>query len=223
MRVLIAVFIFFLSIATVQAQTLKDKHLSASEIRKGIKHAYFNHSFENYHDLILYKNYRFAYKCQSTNYTSSAYGRWRKRGDFLYLNSDIDSNNVPVKIYYFDTDTIKTFWLRDTSIKVYSTKMQVPVNLKQTFLSDSRIFINDDDAYCFPYFDTCFGNIKSIDRIKVEFGSGFRTRWINVEKRDVRRMLIIAQVNVSFDEYRCFKNHRFKIAATTIKSLNNFE
>ncbi|HWB25387.1 MAG TPA: hypothetical protein VG738_07895 [Chitinophagaceae bacterium] len=201
--------------------------MSQEEKGRGIKAKYISVSFENYFELELYKNYRFYYQYTSTGTSEFSNGKWKRKGDTILLSSGIDSNDVPTKYHFFNTDTVKIFFARqnaysDSNRPIYSTIVQVPVNLHGDLIPDAKIFINNDTTYCFPFFDTCVGNFTDIVRIKVDYGDKFKSRWIPVNKKAPKRLLCTAQVDFLFKNYICLYNHRLLIKENSLISIDRF-
>jgi len=217
----ISCFCFSLPLA---AQNFKKLKLTKQNQIDGVQSIYLNVEFEGHQKLIIYRNNRFFYEEGGTEYSAYGEGVWKQRSNIITINSSIDSSNVPVKLYYFDTDTTKTYYwgARDSKLEapLYRYKVQVPVNLKNNFLPDSRIYINNDSSYCFPYFDTCLGPINTYKKIKIDFGNGYKTKWIKIENKDFKRLLVVAQTEFELKNYLCLKHKKFKIIGNQLKKIN---
>jgi len=181
--------------------------LSNEDISKGILSIYTSSSFENLFQLTLYKNSKYDYQYQSTNYSIFSSGTWEKGNDLISLTSEVDSNNVPVKFYFDSTNSNP------------KTQLAIPVNNKESQFPDSRIFINNDSTYCFPYFDTCIGKFAYIKKIRVDFGNGFKTKWLFFEKSNFKHLQIVVPVDYTFEKYISFKGYKFKDNGTTLKPI----
>jgi hypothetical protein len=118
---------------------------------------------------------------------------------------------VPVAIKYLtnnDTIKIKSLFL-------------MPINLKSDKFPDARIYVNNDTVYCFPFFDTCIGNYATIDKVKIDFGDGFKSKWIKVKFEESKKILLIAQTEFIFSSYLSFKKRRYKIIGVELKLLTS--
>ena len=208
----------------LKAQDFEMLSLTEQDEQNGILHIYSGGNFEVLNQLILYKDKSFYYQYKHLGYDIFSRGKWIRKDDVFILNSDVDSNNVPVKFVFFNTDTVKTYYdttlYKDSFPPIYHTKFQVPVNLKAEPLFDAIIYINKEVNYCFPFFDTCVGNTEKIEKVKVNFGNGFKSKWLPINVSDFRRSLCIAQVDFLFANYVSYKNYKLKIIGDKLKHLD---
>jgi hypothetical protein len=208
----------------LNAQIFKKVELKKQDRKKGIQSVFMCSEFEYSAKVTLFNNKTFIYEEGTTNHSVFSNGKWTKERELVILNSAIDSNDVPVNIYYFRSDTVRSYYDRanafQMNIPVYKTKFQVPINLKGSLLPDSKVFMNNDSSYCFPFFDTCIGKANSLDRIKIDFGNGFKTKWIKIKRKNFKRVLIIAQSKYLFKEYLIFKSKTFQIKGRNFIKLN---
>jgi len=205
------------------AQTFQNRGLTEQEEKNGVKAVFINTAFEYSAKLTLFKNATFTYEENATNHIFSG-GKWINKNDVIVLNSEIDSNEVFVKLLYFDSDTVRTYYEEaqnsQMNAPLYRTKFQVPINLKGSPFPDSRIFVNNDSSYCFPFFDTCVGEVSSFNKIKIDFGDGFKTKWIMLNNRHFKRLLIVAQYSFLFNDYLAFRNYKLKIDGNRLLKID---
>lgn len=203
--------VFLLFFSTLKAQTLKKQILKQIDISSGVHAIYQFNAFENYFRIVLYRNHTFSYEETSTNYFSFSNGHWKKSKNVLNLNSDIDSNNVPIKIYYFNTDTVRDYLPnadRTLYNSYYKTAFQIPVDYNKIDFPDAKIFINSDSSFCLPFFDTCIGNVSRYEKIRVDLGNGFKSQWKLLKKGDYKRILIVVQTDQKLSNYYSFVNQK---------------
>lgn len=221
-KILLLLLTVCLSICS-RAQYLETLQLSKKGNQKGILHIYSGGNFEVINQLTLYKDKSFYYQYKNLAYDLFSRGKWTRKNDVFILNSEVDSNDVSVKFVFFNTDTLKTYYDRtlykDSLPAVYNTKFQVPINLKAQPLLDAIIYINKEANYCFPFFDTCIGNNDKIQRVKVNFSNGFKSKWLPINVSDFKRCLCIAQVDFLFTNYVSYKNYKLRIIGNRIKHL----
>lgn len=205
-KITTTVFLLVLVCATFfssAAQELQQESLTEKQKSGKVMTSYLWSAAESYERIELYKsNFNYVYK--SNDYYIYSNGIWNIENGELVLNSEIDSLNVPVLVQFTSLgDSLR--WRNLSNIVV-------PVNLKGNRFGDSRIFINNMSDYCFPYFDTCFGKITTIDSIKVDFGRGFHTAWIPVKQEPQKYLQVVVKSNVRLYEYVSFRKRRYKIA-----------
>src|SRR5688572_20910119 len=225
MKLLIISTVLFVSApVTTIGQEFNKQKLGKEDISNGVLARYTIESFENAVQLTLFKNHLFVYRYKSTGFDQFSQGKWRRNRNFLILTSNVDSNNVSTKCLLLESDTIRTYFERhkysDTNPPVYTTPVQVPINLKGELIPDAKVYINNDTTYCFPFFDTCVGGFRMIQRIRVHYGEGFKSKWIRINNSGFKRLLCIAQVDIEFNNYISFKNHRLKIEGDKLKSID---
>jgi hypothetical protein len=169
---------------------------------------------------VLYKNHSFNYKYKSTNYFVESNGTWHKSGANIILNSEVDSNNVSVKIFYINADKSKSNATIDNPSLSYSnhkTIFYIPENVDKAPFPDSKIFVNNDTSFCFPYFDTCIGNIGKAKKIKIDFGNGFKTKWIPLEQKNYKSILVIVKTHNTFTNYHSFINQKLIVSKNQVR------
>lgn len=183
------------------AQDLMKTKLSADSARDGVAAIYTNvNRYDGGEELILYKNGKYKYLIRTTGWDGINNGKWTLKQQQLLLSSDIVDSAVAIRIAN-----------PDSPVAAGSTSFLIPVNANGDRLPDARIFINDENNYCFPFFDTCVGSISSIKRIKVSFGDGFSSRWTDVHLKGNKNILVIAEVSVLFSSYEKFNARKYRI------------
>jgi hypothetical protein len=208
---------------SLAARQYEKRPLTKQDEEKGIYGIYILPHFEVFVRLTLYKNHRFEYLNEHIGRSISV-GKWTMSGNVIVLNSDIDSNNIPVKVYYFDTDSAKAAFLQLRGYvadypPVNRTKFLMLFNLKNESIPDGMARINNDSTYCFPYFDTCIGSYNRIERVRFTFGGNNKSKWIPIVRQDFMYMLCIAQVDFLLSEYIPIRNYRLKISGSKLNQL----
>src|SRR5687768_1248472 len=98
MKLLIISVILFLSAPlSTEGQEFIKQALSEEDVSKGVLARYTIETFENAFELTLFKNQRFYFTYESTNFHRFSQGKWRRNKNFVFLTSDVDSNNVSTK------------------------------------------------------------------------------------------------------------------------------
>lgn len=193
--------------SSIHSQNLKRVKVSDSEKREGIVKKYSHvGKYEGSINLLLYSNKKYYYTINSTNYHAFSQGQWNIKNTDIYLSSDITDTAVPVVIKYLTEDTI--------NIK---SPFFIPVNLKGDKFPDARIYVNNDTTYCFPFFDTCIGNYTMIDKVKIDFGDGFKSKWIKLNFEESKKIQFIAQTKFVLSSYLSFKKRRYKIVRSELE------
>lgn len=208
----------------LKAQDFRLLPLTQHNRQNGVLHIYSGGNFEVLNQLTLYKDKNFYYQYKHLGSDIFSRGKWTQKDGVYILNSDVDSNDVPVKFLFFNTDTIKTYYDRtvykDSFPPTYKTNFQVPINLKAEPLLDAIIYINEEANYCFPFFDTCIGNNNKIEKVRVNFGNDFKSKWFPLDITDFKRSLCIAQVDFLFTNYISYKDYKLKIVGNKLNRLD---
>lgn len=207
---------------SLAARQYEKQPLTKQDQEKGIYGIYILPHFEAFVKLTLYKNHRFEYVNEHLGRRASV-GKWAMSGNVIVLNSD---NNIPVKVYYFDTDSAKSTFFQqlgyvpDYGLPITRTKFLMSINLKNESAPDGKVLINNDSTYCFPYFDTCVGSYNRIERIRFTFGGDNKSEWVPVARQDFRYLLCIAQVDFLLNEFFPIRNYRLRISGNMLNALN---
>ena len=188
----------------VYSQKLRKLPLDKTDSAAGVVAKYrYTHMYDGYLSLYLFQDKKYKYDFVSTGTIAYSSGSWVKEESDILLTSAVQKDSVPIKI--------KLLTSVDSSVRVYRTKFQIPVNLKGQLLSDSRIFVNDTSTYIFPFFDTTFGSFGEIKRIKVDFGNGFISDWVSLSATDFKQLLVVAQMDFVPQSYISLRNKRYKV------------
>jgi hypothetical protein len=220
MQMLLLYLMLTFSSSLLFAQDLKEIPLAQEAIKSNILKIYATSNFEAGVRYTLFKDSSFKFEHYAVAYHFYSSGRWHKDGKDYLLNSYIDSNDVPVEFKCItiqseiDGITRKHPYDKISTIK---TLFWIPLNLKHQPLPDSRIFINNDTTYCFPYFDTCINQFTPIQRVRIEFGNGFRSKWQTLPDTKFRKILCIAKTTVDLSEYISYKEYRLKVIKSSVK------
>lgn len=193
--------------SSAYAQNLKRTKVSDNEKNEGVIEKYISvGKYEGSETLLLYRNKKYYYAIESTNYRAYSKGKWSSKNTDVYLASDIVDTAVPVAIKHLaSSDTLRI-----------RSPFFIPVNLRGDKFPDARIFINNDTTYCFPFFDTCVGNYSLINKIKIDFGDGFKSKWIKLNVEESKKVQVIAQTEFILSSYLSFKR-RYKIVGPELE------
>jgi hypothetical protein len=126
--------------------------------------------------------------------------------DQLILNSDIQKNNLPIKVSYHSMDK------SDKDVK----KINFIKDLKGNPVDYAFVYINDDSTSCMDGDLLCTKEFKTIDSIKVRFENyGISSKWITVEPFDGVIQITI-QTYKNLRNYIVLNNRKYKIYKTKI-------
>jgi hypothetical protein len=161
----------------------------------------------------LFKDTTFYFVTKHASIVFFCQGRWQKAKQVLTLVNAIDRYNVPVKLSYSSQV--------DDSAAMAKTIFSIPLDIHGKRLPDTRVFINNDTAFCFPFFNTCYGNIHSIDSIKFDFGNDFFSRWMPAPALSNRKVLAIAQVDFDFTSFAYLKKIKYKVLKSGLEYISS--
>lgn len=204
-------FYLTLNLYTTQAQELKKHKLDREDVKKGVW-AYYEYREKDsygYVGLQLFKNGAYQYKVETAGYSSFSKGKWIMKNKVLLLTSDIKKNDLPVKLNY----------LIDSPVNA-SFKISIVKNLKDELLTDAFVYINNDSLQCLPLTETCLGTYDKIDRIKVVFENGMRSKWIKVEHKVYKQLQPVLQLDFNISSYEAIDSEKYKVLKSSIRLLN---
>ena len=193
-------------------QDLKLIPLTTQEVKEKVQYHY-QYEYQDGHvgtiDLLLLKNGTFKYFLASNVYYTFSTGRWKRSKDIITLNSDIQKNELPIKIIYRSKDS------SDFDIK----KISFIKDLKGNVISYAFVYINNDSTSCMDGDILCIGSYKSIDSIRVGFENyGISSKWIQVNPFDGIIQIII-QTHRNLRNYIVFNNVKYRIYKSNLKKL----
>jgi len=193
-----------------QAQLLERIPISDSERIAGIDKRYMNvNTYDGFTELVLFKNNVYQYRIESTNYSKFSTGNWTTRRNLLYLTSTLRENKIPVKIEVQDgIDPL-----------LRKSIFTIPKDLLGNDYPDTKIYLNSYNSFCFPFFDTCAGVPPQINRIKVDFGNGFRSSWMRIKLDSGNRITLVAKTKENMNQYLGFKKRQYRFVDQGIKLL----
>jgi hypothetical protein len=199
------------AINSTYSQYLKKVNLSNEEKKEGAveKYEYSSVGSYGYVGLLLYKNGTYIYKSFSFAQNLYSDGKWHRVKSVIFLNSKIEKDNIPVKLIYCNSDTLKD----------KETKIKMVANLRGETFPDAFVNINNDSINCVPSMDTCFGSFNTIDRIKIVFENGYSSKWIKVVEKEYKRLQPIVQVDFNLSSYVTFKKKKYTFDKTTLKLI----
>ena len=163
-------------------------------------------------ELVLFKSNRYVYNATNFNWASYSSGIWVLHQKELELTSEIQAHDVPVKV------------MCDTFIaasKDCAVTFDIPVNLSGDRLSDARIFINNDQNIVFPFFDQCYSGSTGIDSIKVDFGYGFYSSWLQLGKRQNQHITITALTRFELATFEVFRHRKYHVVENKLILQND--
>lgn len=189
------------------SDTVADGRASVKRIRER-REKYEAGNFETYVVLKLFKNKKYVYEIGGVGYEKFSNGEWNVKNGVLCINSKINAGSVPVSIVYDGpVDTVR--WRNLTNV-------QVPVNLKGKRYGDSRIYVNDTLTYYFPFFDTCIGSYRSMDSIRIDFGSDFKSQWVPVKQKSFKQLKVVIDEEIDLYDYLSFINRRYRMSGSIL-------
>lgn len=205
----IIIFISFnlLPFAIYSQNLVKAKVLKSDKMKGVLKQYKYHSEYDGSINLYLYKNKTYKYTINSANYLAFSEGKWSINDGLIYLTSNIIDTAVEVQILNLSNENLS------------KTPFLIPVNLKGDQFSEARIYVNNDSSYCFPFFDTCVGNYSLIERIKIEFGNGFRSKWMKLVFNEGNRIQLVVQTEYILSSYLRFNTRRYKIDRSKIELI----
>jgi hypothetical protein len=172
----------------------KKMALTKEEVKARMQCHYSSREEHGSLDLYLYKDSTFNYSFASCLDYGFSTGRWTQQGKVLTFISDYDSNNLPIAVRYRQKEPKDSFikkidFIRDN-------------NGNPSFLYG--LLINNDTTACYYGDYSCYGDITTIDSVKVKLPSGVSSEWVKVIPNfDV--MEISLQPQLDFEKYVIFK------------------
>ena len=192
------------------SQELKSVQLTQRERRDKIVGKYTYSGAEESEVLLLYKNGFYTYNAYRNSIGKQfSEGTWRRKSKVLELNSTYGANRLPVKINYIQKLN------KPSRIGIHDV-----LNSKGEVIENAIISINNDSITCSTMMDTCIGNYKNIERVKVFPGCGeCFSGWIEIKCSDFKALDIIILSSVDFDKYVAFNGKKFNLSRQGLKEF----
>jgi len=202
--------LFILSVIIVDAQrTLTKIPITKDDELKGVISKYIFIVPKGYHHvetiLTLFKNGNYEYFEADLPQSYYSAGKWKLKNKNLILNSDLQQNEVPIKIEY----------LTDSSVNKI-TKIGEIQDPKYNSWAFSHVLINNDSTICFPASLYCKGSYTKIDSIKVLFGDRMSSKWIKVKDDSFQKLQLILDIDENIMAYIPMCNKYFAIKGNSI-------
>ena len=138
-------------------------------------------------------------------------GHWKISKDILTLNSDIQSNDLPIKLIYRSKEG------SESDIK----KIALIKDLKGSIIDYAFVYINNDTISCMDGDLICTGQYEKIDSIRVGFENhGISSKWIPVKTFDGVLQIII-QTNRDLRNYIVLNNEKYKCSVNGLVKLKD--
>ncbi|GEM_PF-4565459 len=138
-------------------------------------------------------------------------GTWRLIKDKLQLNSNLNSDRIPIQITERRVDTIKDYiqwrWVN---------------NLKNDIMNATLAFNGDTTHLCEPFTGSnCNYRIGNVDSILVRFGNYAHSGWHKIKNKKANVIQVTALVDDLLEKYRFLSNQDFLIQGSCIMSTKN--
>ena len=209
-----AIFISLLvlsGIITYAQRIIRKIPLTKDDKSKGIisKYEYLpKHIYHVATTLTLYKSSKYEYYEDNIPQPFYSIGKWRMNKKNLILNSNLQQNEVPIKIKY----------IIDSSVDKITKFSEVYDSKRNTYIY-AYVLVNNDSTICNPSLLFCKGSYIKIDSVKVLFGDRMCSKWIKVEDNPFQRLQFIIDTDENVIAYIPMHNKIFVFKGDTI-SIN---
>jgi hypothetical protein len=207
--------IFFLFIAPVcRCQELSLIKLTKEEENKSAKYHYQWESTDGHVaiiDLFLFGDQTYKYSISSNVYNAFSSGHWKIFKDTMTLTSNLQKDNLPIKVLYRQRDS------NDFNVR----KIAFLKDLNGTLVNYAFIYINNDSTSC-DYGDLlCIGNYNSIDSIRVRLENhGIYSPWVRIKPFNDLIQVII-QTTQNLRNYIVFDEEKYLIQKNKLRPQRN--
>jgi hypothetical protein len=203
-------FIVF-SFKICYSQELKKMQLTQKERKGKIVEKYMYSGAEESIVLLLCRNGVYSYNA-FTNVIGKQFseGTWRRTGNILELNSTYGANRLPVNMSYIQKI--------DSPSKM---GVQNVLNSEGGVIENAIIAINNDSIKCSTIMDTCTGNFKKIERIRVFLSDECYSKWIEIDREDFKALNIVIPSTVDLDKYLAFNKRKYVLSKVGLTQINN--
>ncbi len=207
------IFLFILSVIITDAQIIIKKiPLTKDDKSKGIllKYAYLPKGV--YHvgtTLALYKSGRYEYNERDGGQGFYSFGKWKINHKILTLNSDLQQNEVPIKIHY----------VIDSNVEAKTKIGEVYDKKRNNIIYEAHVLVNNDSTSCIPSLLTCKGSYTKIDSVRILFGDRMSSKWTKAENIPFQRLQFIIVTDEDVRAYIPMHNQYFVIKGDSI-SIN---
>lgn len=167
--------------------------LTKSEIKKGVKYHYSSGGDYASAHLYLFKNDSFRFESHTCMTSDFSLGSWTIKNNLIRLTSNIQKDNVPIKLLYRSKDS------SEKKIK----RLAIPKDLTGRELW-ATIYVNNDTTACFDGDLSCFGNYSSIDSIRLYLNNGLSSPWVKVNTSGNEIVQIVLQSTIDLIDYICY-------------------
>lgn len=178
---------------------------------------WYNDYHSAYGELDLLKSGRFVYNSERPlDFREFSEGTFTISKDTLILNSDLQADNVQIKVEYIDSTNNDTTYKRLSFLR----------NLDDTILWKARYMLNNDTTFRGTYyadFPLSFypkNFLSNIISLKVELGPGFGSSWIPIRKNN-KFMKVTVLSHKDFNRYqpKVLTNYKFVLVGNKLVDI----
>lgn len=138
-------------------------------------------------------------------------GTWRVKKDTLILNSNFNSQRIPIQITEMRVDTVKDH-----------IQWQWVNNINNDIMNATLAFNGDTTHLCEPFIGSnCSYRIGSVDSILVKFGNYAHSGWYKIKNKQANVIQVTALVDDLLEKYRFLTNTGFLIKGNCIIGTSN--
>jgi hypothetical protein len=197
-------------LTTTRAQLLERCAVSDSERIAGVINRFLQvNMYEGFAELLLFKNNTYQYRIESTNYSKLSTGRWQSSNRLLYLTSSLKKNDISVKLYIQE----------ETDSTNRNSLFKIPTDIMGNSYPDTKVYTNNCRSFCFPFFDTCVAPPRKIKKVQLDFGNGFRSKWVRKKINSKSRIASVIQTKLDLNNYLIFRKRKYKFVDQGIELL----
>ena len=192
----------------VKSQILRVDSISEIQKKRGLLFRYISSSdLEGLVELDLFRNKKYSYRVESTNYTRNSTGNWKLENGILCLNSSLIDTAIRIKVKY----------VKQENPDIGNSPFLIPMNFQGKTFPNSVVQFKNSNDYCFPFFDTCTGRVSVNNLVRVDFGVGVKSSWNKVNVVNGKKIIFVAQTNIDLDAYLFFRNRKYKVLSSGIE------
>lgn len=158
-------------------------------------------------DLWLLNSGRYVYKITSNVYNAYSEGFWKKSKNFITIKSEIQKDNLPIKVSF------RPKTLNDFDVK----RIAFLKDLNDSIVSNAFIYVNNDSISCLYGDMMCQGYFTTITRVRVQYENlGISSQWVDLQPFEgLLQITILSRKNLS--NFIVFPSKKYRIIDDKLK------
>ena len=210
-KIILTISYLLVSNSLLFAQELMKAKCKNEDKKNNLLSSYEYNATDHYMNikLLLFKDSTFQFTLNSFNRDLFSNGKWTERDSTLILKSNLNSENIPIKLIYSDSVN-----------GISNLKIGVIRNLVGEEMPDALALVNNKSIKCIPSYGICNKEFETIDSIKIFFESGPSSKWLQIEKSKYSQIIPIVEVNFLISNYMFFEDRKYRILNSSIKPIN---